>query len=166
MNKHTERHKKICLKLTLISFWNYCVKPLIRRRPRQGLTSEILQKIKLVFGENVMESSIDTALLLIFSSQSETMSVRNMYIRNIGSRIEKKEMALKWHFRSFVHPGNSFQKFTLTNSKNIQTKYIELCLSAISLSACNGVFVFQTFELKFGLSIEKFLKKDCRCHKF
>ena len=57
-------------------------------------------------------------------------------------------MALKWRFQSFVKPGNSFQKFTSTNSKNIQTKYIELCLSAISFCGCSGVFVFQTIVLR------------------
>ena len=35
--------------------------------------------------------------------------------------MKKKEIALKWRFRSFVQPGNSFQNFTLTNSENIQT---------------------------------------------
>ena len=35
-------------------------------------------------------------------------------------------------FISIMYPGNSFQKFTLTKSKNTQTKHIELCLSAIS----------------------------------
>ena len=66
------RANKICLRLAF-SLVLELIKPFIQRRPRQDpiLTYEILQKIKLVLGENVMELSIDTALLSIFPSQSE-----------------------------------------------------------------------------------------------
>ena len=70
-----------------------------------GLTSEILQKIKLILSKNVVEPRIYTALLSIFLSQSEKN--QKYQVRN-----EKKEMALKCCFQSFVQPGNSFQKFT------------------------------------------------------
>ena len=50
-----------------------------------------------------MEPSIYTALLSIFPPQSE---------KNVQVRSEKKEMALKGRFQSFVYPGSSFQKFT------------------------------------------------------
>ena len=65
--------------------------------------------------------------------------------------MEKEKMALKWRFQSFVQPGNSFKKFTQINSKNNQTKYIKLFLSAILFHDCTGVFVFQTIMLKFEL---------------
>ena len=119
-----------------------------------GLISEILQKLKLILSKNVVEPSIYTALLSIFPPQSEkNVGVIYVYqkyqIRNL-----KKEMALKWRFRSFFQPGNSFQTFTKTNLKNIQTKYIKLCLNAILFYDCTGVLVFQTIMLKFELSIE------------
>ena len=85
-------------------------------------------------------------LCYLFPPQSEkSVGVKYVYQKYLV-RNEKKEMALKWRFRSFVQPSNSFQKFTKTNSKNIQTKYIELCLSAISFYDCTGVFVFLTIR--------------------
>ena len=67
-----------------------------------GLTSEILQKIKLILSENVVETSIYTALLSIFPPQSEKkVGVKYVY-QKYQARIEKKEMALKWSFHTFV----------------------------------------------------------------
>ena len=62
-----------------------------------GLTSEILQKIKLILSENVVEPSIYTALLSIFPPQSEkNVDVKYAY-QKYQARNEKKsgiEMAL------------------------------------------------------------------------
>ena len=77
-----------------------------------GLTSEIIKKLKLILSENVVEPSIYTALLSIFPPQSEkNVGVKYVY-QKYQVRNEKKEMALKWRFQSFVQPSNSFQKYT------------------------------------------------------
>ena len=89
-------------------------------------------------------------------NQKKNVGVKCVY-QKYQIQNEKKEMAL---IRSFVQPGNSFQKFTETNSKNIQTKCIELCLSVILFYDCTSVFVFQTIMLKFGLSIQGPISKS------
>ena len=70
MNIHTEPRKQNLFKVGF-SLVLELVKSSIQRRSRQGLTSEIVQKIKLILGENVVEPSIDTAWLSIFSPQSK-----------------------------------------------------------------------------------------------
>ena len=74
MNKHTEPRKQNLFEdgFNLVL---ELVKPFIHRRLKQGLTSGILQKIKLLLGKNVVELSVDTALLSIYPSQSEKTSV-------------------------------------------------------------------------------------------
>ena len=94
------------------SLWHLSKMQMAPRLRTIGLTSEILQKIKLILSENVVEPSIYTALLSIFLSQfKKNVGVKYVY-QKYQVRNEKKEMALKWRFRSFVQPGNSFQKFT------------------------------------------------------
>ena len=136
------------------SLWHPSKTQTAPRLKTTGLTSDILQKIKLILGENVVEPSIYTALLLIFPPQLE----KNVGVKYVYQKYQvpewKKRNGIKMALSIFHQPGNSFSKFTLTNSKNIQTKYIELCLSAISFCGCTGVFIFQTIMLKFGLSVE------------
>ena len=66
-----------------------------------GLTSEYLQKIKLILSENVVEPRIYTALLSTFSSQSK----KNGGVKYVYQKYQvrnKKKMPFKWCFRSFV----------------------------------------------------------------
>ena len=91
MNEHMEPRKQnsfvVGFNLVL-----ELLKPFIQRRPREGFTSEIQQKIKLVLGENVVEPSIDTALLSIFPPQSERKRRCEICIKEIsGPGMKKKK---------------------------------------------------------------------------
>ena len=57
-----------------------------------GLTNEILQKIKLVLSENVVEPSIYTALLSIFPPQSE----KNVGVKYVYQKYQVRNEK-KWH---------------------------------------------------------------------
>ena len=63
-----------------------------------GSTSEILPKIKLILGKDVLGPSNYTALLSIFPPQSE----KNVGVKYVYQKYQvperKKEMALKWRF--------------------------------------------------------------------
>ena len=74
MNKYTEQRKQNLFEVDF-NLVLEVVKAFTQRRPNKGFTSKTLQKIKLVLGENVVELSIDTALLLIFPPLSEKTSV-------------------------------------------------------------------------------------------
>ena len=74
MNKYTEQRKQNLFEVDF-NLVLEVVKPFIQRRPNKDLTSKTLQKIKSILGENVLELSIDTALLLIFPPPSEKTSV-------------------------------------------------------------------------------------------
>ena len=67
------------------------VKPFIQRKPRQGLTSEIQQKMKLVLNENVVEPSIDMTLLLKFPPQLERKRHCEICISKISDPGMKKK---------------------------------------------------------------------------
>ena len=91
MNKHTEPRKQNSFEVGF-NLVLELVKPFIQRRSREGLNSEIQQKIKLVLGENVVEPSIDTAFLSIFPPQSERKRRCEICIKEIsGPGMKKKK---------------------------------------------------------------------------
>ena len=90
INEHTKQRKRNLFKVGF-NFVLELIRPFIHRRFRQGLTNEILQKIKLLFGKNVVELSIDTALLSIFPIQSEKTSECKICISEISSPGMKKK---------------------------------------------------------------------------
>ena len=99
MNEHAEPRKQnwyeVGFNLVL-----ELVKPFIQRRPRQGLTSEIQRKIKLVLGEIVVPS-IDTALLSIFLPQSKGKRRCEVCIKEIsGPGMKKKEKSIAQTYQS------------------------------------------------------------------
>ena len=88
MSEHTEPRKQNSFEVGFNRVLEL-VKPFIQRRSREGLTSK--QKIKLVFGENVVEPSIDTALLSIFPSQSKRKRRCKICIKEISDPGMKKK---------------------------------------------------------------------------
>ena len=99
MNKHTEPRKQNSFEVGF-NLVLELVKPFIQRRSREGLNSEIQQKIKLVLGENVVEPSIDTAFLSIFPPQSERKRRCEICIKEISGPEMKKKRSIAQTYQS------------------------------------------------------------------
>ena len=90
MNEHTKPRKQNLFEVGF-SLVSKLLKPFIQRKPRKGLSSEILPKIELVLCENVVEPSIDTGLLSISPPQSEKKRLCKICISKISGPGMKKK---------------------------------------------------------------------------